>query len=299
MTSGSPQRQTWRFVVEPGEAGQRLDQIIPIRTGLSRRCVREILKVGGIQVNHRRVRVAGRVPVPGAEIRVALDESLGELPNFISEVLFEDEWIIALNKPQGIPTQGTQASDQHDFLAVVRRHFVGQELYLVHRLDTGTSGVLLMAKTSRTASDISEMFQGHEVKKTYVAAVSNPLEQSFIEKPIGRVPKSRPAQYACTGDLIDVKPAATKFYSLELPSGLAGLDMPSANWITAEPLTGRTHQIRVHLAHIGNPVIGDTFYGGQPSTRLWLHACKLELPHPITKETLMIQAVLNHEGMAV
>jgi len=279
-------RQSWRFTVEPCEAGQRLDQIISGRTGLSRRKVREILKLGGVQVNAKRLRVAGRTPALGAEISVTLDESLGAEPDFTPEILFEDDWILALNKPSGIPTQGTRASDRHDFLAVVRRYFINQELYLVHRLDTGTSGVLLLAKTSWAASEISKSFQGRDVKKTYLAAIQGQMEPCVLDIPIGRVSKARPTRFGCTGDLIDAKPAITTFY----PIDSVGIDSPAANWVVAEPLTGRTHQIRVHLAHLGNPVIGDVLYGGLPSNRLWLHAWKIELPHPITREAIRIQA---------
>jgi RluA family pseudouridine synthase len=291
MNQERPPRQTWRFTVESSEAGLRLDQIVSDRTHLSRRKAREILKLGGVQVNRRRVRVAGRVPPVGAEIWVALDESLGDEPNFEPEILFEDEWILAVNKPTGIPTQGTQASDRHDFFAVARRHFVGQELHLTHRLDTGTSGVLLLAKSAAAAAEIGNMFREREIKKTYFAAIPGLLEPCTLDLPIGRVPNTRPTRFGCTGNLIDAKPAATLFY----PADLAEIDLPAANWIAAEPLTGRTHQVRVHLAHLGNPVIGDTLYGGQPSNRLWLHAWKLELPHPKSKEALVICADLGRK----
>jgi RluA family pseudouridine synthase len=282
---GSSQ-QSWRFIVEPAEAGQRLDQILSARTSLGRRKVREILKLGGVQVNRRRVRVAGRVPPVGAEIRVTVDESLGPEPNFKPEIIFEDDWILALNKPPGIPAQGTQASDRHDFFAVAQNYFADQKLFLVHRLDAGTSGVLLFAKTSEMAAKIGKLFQGRSVKKTYLAAIQGRLEPCTLELPIGRVPNARPACFGCSGNLIDIKPAITKVYPFEPTEG----DLPTANWVIAEPLTGRTHQIRVHLAHLGNPVVGDALYGGLPSNRLWLHAWKLELFHPGIKEMIKIQA---------
>ncbi|MDR0499159.1 MAG: RluA family pseudouridine synthase [Holophagales bacterium] len=290
MTQTSPIRQTWCFTVEPDEANKRLDQIISARTGLSRRKTREVLKFGGVQVNCRRVRVAGRTPTSGAEVRVSLDSSLRAEPNIKPEVLFEDDWILALNKPSGIPTQGTQASDRHDFLAIARRCYTNQDLYLVHRLDTGTSGILLLAKGARLAGEISRLFREHHVKKTYLAAISGHLEPCGLEVPIGRIPNARPTRFGCTGSLIDTKPAATNFYPVEAPSAPVGIKLPNANWVAAEPLTGRTHQIRVHLAHLGNPVIGDVFYGGLPSDRLWLHACKLDLPHPITGDILRIHS---------
>jgi len=282
-------RRSWRFTVEPSEAGLRLDAIIPARTGLGRRSVREALKIGGVQVDRRRVRVAGRTPPPGAEIRIAVDESLGDPPDFVPETLFEDDWLLVLNKPPGIPAQGTEASDRHDFMAVARRRFPGG-LFLVHRLDTGTSGTILLAKTSRAAGEMGKLFKEHGVKKTYLAAAEAPAGPCTLEMPIGRVPNSSPARFGCTGDLTDVRPAATAFYPLDPAARPTGVGPPNAVWTVAEPLTGRTHQIRVHLAHLGSPVYGDTFYGGPPSGRLWLHAWKLELRHPITGGALLVQA---------
>jgi len=287
-----PALQHWRFIVDQSEAGQRLDQIIPARTGVSRRKAREILMLGGVQVNGRRVRVAGRIPRLGAEIRVSLDESLGEEPDFAPQILFEDDWILALYKPSGIPTQGTRASDRHDFFALARRHFVNQKLYLVHRLDTGASGVILFAKSSRLAGDLGRLFHDRQVKKVYLAAIPGQMETCAIETPIGRIPNTSPARFGCAGNLIDAKLAATNFYPVDLSIDSVKTNLPCATWVGAEPLTGRTHQIRVHLAHLGNPILGDALYGGLPSSRLWLHSWKLELPHPVTGEVVGIQAEL-------
>ncbi|MDR2697055.1 MAG: RluA family pseudouridine synthase [Holophagales bacterium] len=296
MTQLPPKRQSWRFIVEPDEAAQRLDQIVSARTGLSRRKAREILKFGGVQVNCRRVRVAGRTLALGAEIRVTLDSSLGAEPNIKPEVLFEDDWILALNKPSGISTQGTQASDRHDFLALARRCYIGQDLHLVHRLDTGTSGILLLAKGAGPASEIGRLFREHDVRKTYLAAIPDHLEPCVLEMPIGRVSNTQPVRYGCAGTLIDAKPATTDFYPADTPVASAGIKLPDANWVAAKPLTGRTHQIRVHLAYLGNPIIGDVFYGGLPSNRLWLHAWKLEMVHPIIGEPIRIEAIIDHNG---
>jgi len=297
------ERHTWRFVVESGEAGQRLDTIVSSRTGLSRRKAREVLKLGGVQVNSRRVRVAGRVQQPGADIRVTVDNSLGEEPNFVPAALFEDEWLLALNKPPGIPAQGTLASDKHDFLALAKRHYPNSELFLTQRLDTGTSGVMLLAKGSRLAGEVGKLFANHEVKKTYLAAVLGHLEPYRLDLPIGRIPGSSPARYGCTGSLVGAKDAITVFSKAGPDAIAVGLGLgfefglgsapQDANWVLAEPITGRTHQIRAHLAHLGCPVIGDVLYGGLQSNRLWLHAWKLDLLHPITKEIISIQANIN------
>src|SRR5512133_1733337 len=102
--------QNWKFIVEESEAHLRLDQLVSARTGLSRRKAREILKLGGVQVAKKRVRVASKEVAAGIEVRVALDDSLGVPPELDIPVVFEDQWLLVVNKPAGIPTQGTQAS---------------------------------------------------------------------------------------------------------------------------------------------------------------------------------------------
>jgi RluA family pseudouridine synthase len=291
-------KQSWRFAIEPHEEGKRLDTVVSAKTGLSRRKAREILKLGGVQVNNKRVRVAGRPQRLGAEIRVTVDNSLGEEPDFVPTALFEDEWLLALNKPPGMPAQGTLASDRHDFLAVARRHYPNSELFLTQRLDAGTSGAILLAKGSSSAGEVGKLFMNREIKKTYLAAVQGHLEPCSLDKPIGRIPGASPAKYSCMGNLLGTRDAITLFSPAsqdEIAVDLAdiGAVPHGANWILAVPVTGRTHQIRVHLAHLGFPVIGDTLYGGAPSSRLWLHAWKLDLPHPITKETISIQANID------
>jgi len=108
-----------------------------------------------------------------------------------------------------------------------------------------------------------------------------------VELPIGRVRGSQPTRYGCSGDLDDPRPACTVFRpaSAEESAGL----LPGY-WVVAEPHTGRTHQIRVHLAHLGLPVLGDGFYQGEASDQLWLHAWKLSIEHPVTGAHLALVA---------
>ena len=111
--------------MEESEAHLRLDQLVSVRTGLSRRKAREILKLGGVQVDRKRVRVASKAVAPGTEVRVALDDSLVIPPDLAIPVVFEDRWLLVVNKPAGMPTQGTQASDRHDLLALLARQRPG------------------------------------------------------------------------------------------------------------------------------------------------------------------------------
>ena len=275
----------WKFNVEPAEESLRLDQLISLRTGLSRRKARAVLQMGGVQVARKRVRVAGRTLAAGSEVLVAHDDTLGLPPNVQVPVLFEDEWLLVVDKPAGMASQGTQASDQHDLTALLQRQRPGQVLALQHRLDQGTSGILVIAK--HASAHLGSQFQARTIAKTYLARVSRPLEAVTVDLPIGRVRGGQPARYGSTGDREEPRPARTEFRPAG-PEETRGF-VPGC-WVVAEPHTGRTHQIRVHLAHLGNPVLGDTFYRGENSDQLWLHAWKLELEHPVTGAKLALVA---------
>jgi 23S rRNA pseudouridine1911/1915/1917 synthase len=275
----------WKFNVEASEESLRLDQLISLRTGLSRRKARAVLQMGGVQVARKRVRVAGRTLAADSEVLVAYDDTLGTPSDAAIPVLFEDEWLLVVDKPAGMASQGTQASDQHDLTALLQRQRPGQLLALQHRLDQGTSGILVLAK--HASAHLGTQFQARTINKTYLARVSRPQEAVALDLPIGRVRGSQPARYGCSGELEEPRPARTDFRpaSADEARGL----LPGF-WVVAEPHTGRTHQIRVHLAHLGNPVLGDGFYHGEASDQLWLHAWKLELDHPVTGARLALTA---------
>jgi 23S rRNA pseudouridine1911/1915/1917 synthase len=277
----------WTFSVALEDAGLRLDQLVAKHTGLSRRQAREALRLGGVQVARKRMKVAGRIVPAGTEVRVALDDDLGEPPKLAIPILFEDAWLLAVNKPAGIPTQGTWATDRHDLLALLRAQRPELQLFLHHRLDQGTSGVLLFAIAKEANLGMTRAFEGRLAEKVYLARLSEPLDACEVELPIGRLRQGNPGRFACSGDLIDPRPAKTSFAPAD-PAAIAGL--APGPWILARPHTGRTHQIRVHLAHLDRPIFGDTLYGGEPAEALWLHAWKLRLPHPVTGEALEIIA---------
>ncbi len=278
-------RRSWIFKVGLDEGEIRLDQLVSQHTGLSRRAAREALKLGGVQVDKKRVRVAGRTLKADQEVRVAVDETLGAVPDFTPEVIFEDAWLLAVNKPAGLPTQGTQASDRHDLLALLVRQRPDQRLMLCHRLDQGTSGVLVLAKDPK--ADLGPRFQDRSIQKTYLARVSQPVEACTVDLPIGRLRLAKPARYGCAGDLLDPKPSQTEVRpaTAEETAGLA-----PGHYVVCQPRTGRTHQIRVHLASLGAPVLGDALYGGASDPQMWLHAWMLELNHPVTGEPLRLIA---------
>lgn len=279
--------QRWTFTVDASDAGLRLDQVIAARTELSRRQAREVLKLGGVQVARKRVRVAGKMIAMGSEVRVAFDPNLPPPPDVEVSIVFEDEWLLAVDKPPGIPTQGTWASDQHDLQALLRRQRPDLKLFLHHRLDQGTSGLLVFAKAASANASLTKQFTEGGVQKTYLARISEPLAPCTVDRPVGRLRHADPGRFGCEGDLIDPKKALTEFEEVppEILSHLEG-----SLWILAKPRTGRTHQIRVHLVSLGRPIVGDTLYGGEPSGQLWLHAWRLALTHPITGKALELEA---------
>ncbi len=277
----------WTFTMAAEDAELRLDQIIAKRTELSRRSAREALKLGGVQVDRKRVKVAGKLVKPGTEIRVAFDPDLPPVPTITIPVVFEDTWLLAVDKPAGIATQGTWATDRHDLLALLKTQRPDLKLFLHHRLDQGTSGLLVLAKEAKANKGLASAFAGRDLEKLYLVRISAPLEACTVEAPIGRLRGADPGRFGCTGDLIDPRSARTDFRpaTAEETAGLV-----PGHWIVARIHTGRTHQIRVHLVHLGHAVLGDALYGGAPSDRLWLHAWRLGLKHPVTGEALNLEA---------
>ena len=217
----------------------RLDQAIAARfPDISRRKARELIAAGRVLVNQRPVRIASREVADDAQITVA-----GETPA-LEVIAATDEWI-AIDKPVGLPTQPTRDRATLSAEEILRLQY--RQIFLVHRLDTPVSGVVLFARTRAAAAKFSELFATGAIRKTYLARIEGRVENpSHIDTPI------------------DGKEALTIVRPLR------------GALVEVEIKTGRTHQIRRHLASIGHPVTGDTRYGGAPAERLMLHAWKLE-----------------------
>lgn len=217
----------------------RLDQAIAARhPGLSRRKARELIAAGSVLVNQRPVRVASREVNDTDDVRVV--EARPSIPLLAST----NEWL-AVDKPAGVPTQPPRDRKVLSLEEMLRVEY--REIYLVHRLDTPTSGVIVFARSTPAAAKLSRLFATGEIRKTYLARVDPPItEETTIDSPI------------------DGREALT----IVRPRG--------GSLVEVEIKTGRTHQIRIHLASIGHPVLGDRRYGGQPASRLMLHAWKLE-----------------------
>lgn len=211
------------------------------------------------------------------------------------EVLYEDEYIIAINKPQGILVHKTWISEDKVFLLQLLRDQVGYRLYTIHRLDRGTSGVILFAKSAEHSGRLSELFMEHKIEKKYLAIVRGWLpEEDIINYPLSD-PES--GKYEKLEALTAYKCLAKS----EINAAI-GLKYKTARFslIEACPRSGRRHQIRKHFAHIDHPIIGDKRHGDVKQNtyfrehfkmdRMCLHASSLQFSHPFTEEDLFISA---------
>ncbi len=196
------------------------------------------------------------------------------IPSFI---VHEDEALIIVNKPSGMLSVPGRGEDKQDCMSLsIQREF--PDALTVHRLDMATSGLLVFARGKENQRMISEMFRDRLIAKRYVAIVSGTmdLQRGEINLPMSADWPNRPRQK------IDEhgKPSITRFEVIEQERDTARLGL--------EPVTGRTHQLRVHLMAINHPIVGDGLYGGIPAKRLMLHAESLEFIHPLTKNPTRI-----------
>ncbi|MBI3147410.1 MAG: RluA family pseudouridine synthase [Betaproteobacteria bacterium] len=197
------------------------------------------------------------------------------------DLIYQDESLIVANKPAGLLAVPGRGADKQDCLASrVQAGF--PDALIVHRLDMATSGLLLFARGAEMQRRLSHLFREREVQKRYVAVVSGRLElpSGEIDLPlIGDWP-NRPKQKV---DFASGKPSLTR-YRLLAHDKNAGTTR-----VELEPVTGRTHQLRVHLAAIGHPILGDALYGGEGRAgRLLLHASALSFAHPLSGEPLAL-----------
>jgi 23S rRNA pseudouridine1911/1915/1917 synthase len=308
--------ETLRQVVAGSQAGARLDQFLARTLGWSRARLQKLLKSGRVQVNGRvrpasyRVRAGETVvvSVPPPEPSPLTPEALP------LDIVFEDRDLLVVNKPPGLVTHPAPGHRGGTLLNALLAHCpelaeIGEisRPGLVHRLDKDTSGLLVAAKTALAHGALVRQFQAREVKKKYLALVWGrlPEAEGRIEKEVGRHPTQRQKMSAHPRR---GKEAVTCWrVRREFPGPLTLVELA--------PETGRTHQLRVHLASEGHPVLGDATYGGGLSRlagapprlrglrplvrRQLLHASRLEVTHPRTGEGLAWEAPLPEDFQAV
>lgn len=299
--------------VDVEHAGTRLDQYLSARlSGLSRSRVQALIRSGSVSVDGQDAKPSHKVR-PGESIRVqveALEPVPFEAEDIPLDILFEDEHIILVNKPAGMvvhPAAGVRSGTLVNALLAHARQLptLGgtDRPGIVHRLDRNTSGLLVVAKTEVAHRSLVDSIGRRAVKRQYRALAYGSFAESTgtIDAPIGRSPSDR-KKMAVTG--IGSREARTDFSVLESFGAVSHLNVRLS--------TGRTHQIRVHMAYIGHPIVGDLVYG----TRLkrfhekmapavvdavsglhghMLHAETLEFDHPVTGEQMRFNAPLPEE----
>ena len=245
------------------------DAITALCAGVSKTEARRIIDRGGCTVNVALVRVASRSVRAGDVIEIGIMEA-GRFQELLlppEALLYEDTDLVAVNKPAGINSQRTPYQLKGTLEYWVSEYFKAQgskePARVVHRLDRGTSGVMLFPKNRLAAASLSKQFQEGVVEKLYLALVSGRPEEErwVVDAPVGKVAS------ALHGIMEGGRASITEF-RLVASSGDISL-------VEAKPLTGRTHQIRVHLASVGLPIIGDSRYGGQSAGRMMLHCSQM------------------------
>ena len=291
------------------DAGDRLDVYVAENSDLSRARVQALVAEGRVRVDGHVARKADRLEAgQEIEVRVPPPETLEAQPEDLAlDVLFEDPSLLVVNKPAGMVTHPAPGHPTGTLVNALLAYTddlsgIGGKLRpgIVHRLDRYTSGLMVVAKSDRAHHALSEALQRREVKRLYIAASWGHLSESPLEvtAPIGRDPVERQRMAVVEKG----RSAVTRFRVVE-------------RWIGAELLrvalgTGRTHQIRVHLAHIGHPVVGDPLYGvgwergmggkarqwakvlSKRVERQFLHSWRLSFEHPVSGELMRFELPL-------
>ncbi|GAA6180011.1 MULTISPECIES: RluA family pseudouridine synthase [unclassified Shimia] len=313
--------------VDAGEGDQRLDRWFKRKyTHVSQGQIEKMCRKGEIRVDGGRVKANTRVeegqsvrvpPLPDASTKPAApvrttvspaDEKL-----IHGCVIYRDEHVIALNKPPGLPTQGGSKQNRHvDGMAEVLRFGFDEKPRLVHRLDKDTSGVLLLARTRQAAQGLTAAMRHKQTRKIYWAVVAGVPTPYLGEIKYGLMKAGGHGARGEGEKMIAVHPrevdhtpgakrAITQYATLYRVANRAA-------WVAMEPITGRTHQLRAHMAEIGHPIIGDGKYGGSGqenlgdgwgaklggviSNKLHLHARSMTFEHPATRKQITVTADL-------
>lgn len=281
----------------------RLDAVTAELTGQSRSQVSGWIAAGLVEVEGRAVTKAGHRLRGGEPLTVSppppADPTV-QAEDIPLDILFEDEHLIAVNKPPGMVTHpapglvsGTLVNALLGRMALPQQEGhdspAGYRPGIVHRLDKDTSGVIVVAKTVQAHAALSASFKARETQKVYLAVAAGGWKAAGpanVDAPVGRHPVQR--QKMTVGGA-HPREAQTRFIPLAAHPDGHGRTLAL---VRCEPRTGRTHQIRVHLAHLGSPILGDSVYGrpSEAMPRQALHAWQLTVPHPVTRSPLHLLA---------
>lgn len=283
----SMQPKRVRFTVDENDAGKRLDQVLAAHVPeLSRTKARVLLGIGGVYVDRARVKVAGRTMKVGQTVEAVLGGAFARAVSASKKgsagpggddvrIVAEDADFVVVEKPSGLLTAPTPESDQNNLfhrllLMLKARGDRNPELFVVHRLDMETSGLLVFAKSAHGNRFLSERFRMHDIRREYLGVVLGAVPEglSVVDSPVGG------------------KRAVTRVEMVERFGKEAAL-------LRFQLETGRTHQIRLHMAGTSHPVLGDRAYGQKSSfdpPRMALHAAVLGFVHPRTHEMCVFES---------
>lgn len=286
------------------ESGKRLDRCLAeLLPEHSRAYLQKLLAEGRATLHGKTLKPAWKTI---AGVTVLLDIPEPELTPVRAQaipldIVFEDEWLIVVNKSQGMVVHPAAGHRDQTLVNALLEHCAGRlsdingviRPGIVHRIDKDTSGLLLVVKNNQVHADISDKIRRHEVKRVYQALVYGPVSASTgtIDAPVGRDPRHRQRMAVTAAG----KQAVSHFKTIKKSA--------QASWLEVSLETGRTHQIRVHLQYIGHPVIGDPLYAGNRPryglTGQALHAGTLSLTHPVTGQNLTLTCPVPQSFAAI
>ena len=287
--------EIFTFTAQPEQAGERLDVLVAAALDVTRSRAGGLIKDGKVRVNGAAQAKAGFKLRAGDEIHAEIPEaepSSVEAQDIHIDILYQDADLAVVYKPAGMVVHPAAGNADGTLVNALLMHLdqlsgIGGEIRpgIVHRIDKDTSGLLLVAKNDRAHVSLSEQIKAHTVHRAYQAILIGGFkeEEGFVDAPIGRHPADRKKMAIVP----DGREARTNWFVKERLKG--------ATLIEARLTTGRTHQIRVHMASIGHPVLGDPVYGPKKSPYpvsggQLLHAYRIGFVHPVTGEEMLFEA---------
>lgn len=282
------------LTVSPDDSDLRLDRWFKRRfPGLGHGRLEKLLRTGQVRVDGHRAKASTRLEA-GQSVRVPplgiesppppkpIEVSAGDAAELRRRVLYQDEWVIALNKPAGLAVQGGSGTEKHlDAMLDALRFEATERPRLVHRLDRDTSGVLLLARTARAARALADAFREKTALKLYWAVTVGVPQRDLGTINLALAKLAGPRGERVAADKEEGRRAVTRYRVVDAAGRKAA-------WLALLPETGRTHQLRVHCVALGTPILGDFKYGGAGAVLpggearpvLHLHARAIRMPHP-------------------
>lgn len=290
--------ETLNFNITEENNNIRIDRYLAEQCpDLSRSYIQKLIKDGAVFVNNRQIKANYKVQPQDQVILTIPDMQVPDIlpENIPLDILYEDQWLLVVNKPKDMVVHPSAGHMEGTLVNAVMAH-CGEHLSgingvlrpgIVHRIDKDTTGALLICKDDTVHRDLAEQLKVHSIKRRYRAIVQGNLkeDQGTVDAPVGRHPTDRKKMAV---NYKNGKEAVTHYQVLER--------FGNATYIECRLETGRTHQIRVHMASLGHPLLGDTIYGSSKNPYHLqgqaLHAMILGFVHPITREYLEFQAPL-------